>query len=227
MAEHVPYAELHCHSSFSFGDGASDPEELVAEAARKGLEALAITDHGGLYGAVRFARAAAELAEDTGIRVRTVFGAELTLGDAEPRGGRPDPPGAHLVVLARDPEGYRRLCGVLSEAKLSGGSKGRSRLELGQLADAHGGHWAVLTGCRKGMVPAALVEAGPAAARRALQALVSAFGREHVVVELADQGDPLDRVRNDALARLGVEQGLELVATANVHYHHADRKSVV
>jgi len=221
MAEHVPYAELHCHSSFSFGDGASDPEELVAEAARKGLEALAITDHGGLYGAVRFARAAAELAEDTGIRVRTVFGAELTLGDAEPRGGRPDPPGAHLVVLARDPEGYRRLCGVLSEAKLSGGSKGRSRLELGQLADAHGGHWAVLTGCRKGMVPAALVEAGPAAARRALQALVSAFGREHVVVELADQGDPLDRVRNDALARLGVEQGLELVATANVHYHHA------
>ena len=54
----IPYAELHCHSNFSFLDGASHPEELVEEAARLGLEALALTDHGGLYGAVRFARAA-------------------------------------------------------------------------------------------------------------------------------------------------------------------------
>jgi error-prone DNA polymerase len=229
MAEHVPYAELHCHSSFSFGDGASDPEELVAEAARKELDALALTDHGGLYGAVRFARAAAELAHDSGVRVRTVFGAELTLGDVTGRGGEADPRETHLVVLARDPEGYRRLCGVLSEAKLAGGAKGCSRLELAQLAEAHGGHWAVLTGCRKGLVPAALVHQGPEAARRALRQLVDAFGREHVVVELADQGDPLDRVRNDALALLGAERGLAIVATTNVHYHHvrAARRAAV
>jgi error-prone DNA polymerase len=68
----VPYAELHCHSNFSFLDGASEPEELAEEAARLGLEAVAITDHDGFYGVVRFAEAAGELG------VRTVFGAELS-----------------------------------------------------------------------------------------------------------------------------------------------------
>ena len=69
----VPYAELHCHSNFSFLDGASHPEELVTEAARIGLEALALTDHNGFYGIVRFAEAARAAG------LRTVFGAELTL----------------------------------------------------------------------------------------------------------------------------------------------------
>ena len=67
----VPYAELHAHSAFSFLDGASTPEELVSEAARLGLRAIALTDHDGLYGVVRFAEAARELG------MRTVFGAEL------------------------------------------------------------------------------------------------------------------------------------------------------
>ncbi len=98
----VAYAELHAHSAYSFLDGASTPEELVEEAARLDLRALALTDHNGLYGAVRFAEAAAEL------DVRTVFGAELSLGP-EARTERPDPPGPHLLVLARGPEGYRRL----------------------------------------------------------------------------------------------------------------------
>ena len=79
-----PYAELHCHSSFCFLDGASSPEALAEEAARLGLEALAITDHHGFYGVVRFAEAARELG------LPTVFGAELTLNAAEarPRPGR-------------------------------------------------------------------------------------------------------------------------------------------
>ena len=64
----VPYAELHCHSNFSFLDGASHPEELVTEAARLGLEALALTDHNGFYGIVRFAEAARELG------LPTIFG---------------------------------------------------------------------------------------------------------------------------------------------------------
>src|SRR5690606_17877547 len=66
----TPYAELHCHSNFSFLDGASHPEELVEEAARLGLDALALTDHDGFYGVVRFAEAARE------VGVPTVFGAE-------------------------------------------------------------------------------------------------------------------------------------------------------
>src|SRR5579875_3396925 len=94
------YAELHCHSNFSFLDGASHPEELVAEAARLGLAGLAVTDHDGLYGAVRFSEAARDLG------VPTVFGAELTLGLRRRQNGVPDPEGHHLVVLARDPDGY-------------------------------------------------------------------------------------------------------------------------
>src|SRR5438270_13375759 len=91
----VAYAELHCHSNFSFLDGASHPEELVEEAARLGLSALAITDHDGMYGVVRFAEAARELG------VRTVFGAELSLRLPAPQSGVPDPVGEQLVVLAR------------------------------------------------------------------------------------------------------------------------------
>lgn len=213
--EHVPYAELHCHSNASFLDGASHPHELVKEAARLGLEALALTDHDGMYGAVRFAEAARAHG------LPTVFGAELTLAPAgrkpEPRSGAPDPAGEHLVVLARDPEGYARLCQAITAAQLAG-SKGAPRGDLGQLAALHGGHWLVLTGCRKGAVPAALARQGPAAAAHALGRLVEAFGRDHVMVELWDHGDPLDSTRNDALVRLAASAGVGVVATNNVHY---------
>ena len=111
---HVGYAELHCHSAFSFLDGASQPEALAEEAARLGLEALAVTDHHGFYGVVRFAQAARTLG------LPTVFGAELTLNAPEPRPGPADPSGRHLLVLARDPAGYARLAALLSEAQMAG-----------------------------------------------------------------------------------------------------------
>jgi len=211
----VPYAELHCHSAFSFLDGASQPEELAEEAARLGLEALAITDHAGFYGVVRFAEAARELS------LPTVFGAELTLNATEPRSGPADPDGRHLVILARDPTGYARLAALLSEAQMAG-EKGRPELSFAAVAEAASGkargHWAVLTACRKGTVPAALVDAGPRAAERELRALVAAFGAEHTFVELWDHGDPLDSARNDELARLAAKVGVQPLATNNVHY---------
>ena len=77
----VPYAELHVHSHFSFLDGASSPEELVREAARLELEALALTDHGGLYGVVRFAECARE------VGIPTIFGAEITVDAWRPEEG--------------------------------------------------------------------------------------------------------------------------------------------
>src|SRR6266508_3772513 len=228
----IPYAELHCHSNFSFLDGASHPEELVEEAARLGLEALALTDHEGVYGVVRFA----EAAKAAGLP--TVFGAELSIGSpggrkaplptppkgatataavARPRVGTADPAGEHLVVLARDPDGYARLCRAISAAQMAG-AKGAPRHDLGRLAELHGGHWLVLTGCRKGAVPRALERHGPAAAAAQLGRLVAAFGREHVAVEVGDHGDPLDSARNDALVRLAAAADVEVVATNNVHY---------
>src|SRR5580698_420836 len=206
------YAELHAHSGFSFLDGSSDPEELVAEAHRLGLAGLALTDHHGFYGVVRFAEAGRALG------LPTVFGTEVTLAPAGPRTGEPDPSGTHLIVLARDPEGYARLSTVLADAHLEGGEKGRPIFTLDALAAAAKDHWLVLTGCRKGAVPAALMEAGPRAAAREAGRLVEAFGRGNVAVELWDHGDPLDTARNDALALLAAEWGVDAVATNNVHY---------
>ena len=185
----VPYAELHCHSNFSFLDGASHPEELAEEAARLGLEALALTDHDGFYGVVRFSEAA------KAVGLPTIFGAELTLSppgnlaDRAPRSGRsagsaggdgtadltrqgtPDPEGKHLLVLARDPRGYALLGRAISEGQLAG-EKGAPRIAYERLVElggaGSGDHWAVLTTCRKGPVPHALVHDGPTAARREL-----------------------------------------------------------
>jgi len=236
----VPYAELHCHSNASFLDGGSHPEELAEEAAHLRLEALAITDHDGMYGIVRFAEAARALG------LPTIFGAELTLVPGGPqaprprrpggpgpgpgrqhrgvqRTGTPDPGGEHLVVLARGPEGYARLCRAISEAQMAG-AKGAPRGELGRLAGLHGGHWAVLTGCRKGAVASALAERGPTAAEVELDRLVQAFGRDNVYVEIWDHGDPLDSVRNDALVRLADRVRVEVVATNNVHYATPGRR---
>jgi error-prone DNA polymerase len=219
------WAELHCHSSYSFLDGASSPAELVHEAAERGLSALAITDHDGMYGVPQFAQAAARL-RDSGVSIGTVFGAELGIGlnhgpgltRAEPRAGAPDPAGRHLLVLARDPEGYRRLCRVISAAQLTGGEKGRPVYDEPALAGEHGGHWVILTGCRKGAVPAALARGGPEAASRELARLIAAFGPEHVKVELIFGNHPADDERNDVLAALAEAAGVGIIASSNVHY---------
>ncbi len=224
------YAELHCHTNYSFLDGASHPEELAEEAARLGLDALAVTDHDGFYGIVRFALAART------VGLPTIFGTELTLGVRSVAAGASDPPGEHLIVLADGPVGYARLARAISQAQMAG-SKGAPRSTLralaeaarapvhltGNQASANNDSWFVLTGCRKGTVPLALLRDGPAAATAALSELIDAFGRARVLVELWDHGDPLDRYRNDALAEIAVRSRVEVVATNNVHYatsHH-------
>jgi len=215
----TPYAELHCHSNFSFLDGASHPEELVEEAARLGLTALAITDHDGFYGIVRFAEAAKAL------DVATVFGAELTLDlPRKPQAGAADPAGRHLVILAKDPAGYAQLARAVTDAHMSAGEKSLPKIDLATLARYNTGHWQILTGCRKGTVPAALLQHGPAAAANELHRLTEAFGRGNVAIELWDHGDPLDSVRNDALAIMAARAGVDIVATNNVHYATPQRR---
>src|SRR2546425_5988474 len=93
------YVELHCHSSYSFLDGASLPEELAVRAAELGYEALALTDHDGVYGSLEFARTAKEFG------VRAITGAEVTLEG-----------GSHVTLLCETPSGYANLCRILTEA---------------------------------------------------------------------------------------------------------------
>ncbi|WP_193509600.1 error-prone DNA polymerase [Cryobacterium sp. BB736] len=209
----VPYAELHAHSNFSFLDGASQPEELLEEAARLRLHGLALTDHDGFYGVVRMAEAA-----ETHPQVKTMFGAELSLGLRAPQNGEADPEGTHLLVLARKQEGYHRLAAALTAGQLAGGEKGRPVYDLTDLADRAAGHWLVLTGCRKGSVRNALATEGEDAAERELATLIDLFGRDNVVVELTHHGHPLDDAHNDALAAIAARAHLPVVATGNVHY---------
>ncbi|MBO0608345.1 error-prone DNA polymerase [Myceligenerans salitolerans] len=218
------YAELHAHSAYSFLDGASQPEVLAAEGARLGLKALAITDHDGLYGVVRFSEAARN------VGLGTVFGAELHLPAPGATGpvldqptGVPDPRATHLVALARGAGGYRGLSSAIGTAHLDAGAKGVAHHTLEGLGERARGEWLVLTGCRKGAVRRAL--AGPGAraarldaARRELRALTATFGRDNVAVEITATGDPRDADLHDALALLADEARLPLVATTAAHY---------
>jgi error-prone DNA polymerase len=211
----VPYAELHCHTHFSFLDGASGPDDLVAEAIALGLEGLAVTDHDGFYGAPRFAE---EAAKYPGQGLRTVYGAELSLGLHAPQNGIADPEGVHLLVLARGVEGYHRLAAAITDAQLRGDEKGRPVYDLDELAERGRDHWVVLTGCRKGHVRQALAGGGREAAAQALDLLTQRFGIDGVGVELTDHGFPGDSAVNDALADLARDHGLATVATNNVHF---------
>ncbi|MGO1507622.1 MAG: error-prone DNA polymerase [Microbacteriaceae bacterium] len=212
----VPYAELHAHTSYSFLDGASPAEDLLAEAARLGLSALAITDHDGFYGAARFAETADLMkTRNPEIDLQTIFGAELSLDLPAPQGGEPDPVGEHLLVLARGMAGYHRLSGAITRAQLRGGEKGRPVYDLDDLAASADGQWTILTGCRKGGVRQGLARGD---AETPLRRLVDLFGHDSVTVELFDHGDPQDSRRNDALADLAAAHRLPVVATNNVHY---------
>src|SRR3954451_16500401 len=208
-----PYAELHCHTTFSFLDGASHPEEPAEEAARLGLNALAVTDHDGFYGVVRFSQAAREL------ELGTIFGAELSLDLSKPQNGEPDPEGRHLLALAHGPEGYARLARTISRGQLNGEEKGKPDYgDLEQIAEVLRDHVLILTGCRKGSVPRALATGGIDAAAYELDRLVTLFGRSNVAVELTSHGDPYDDDRNDALHEIAKSRKLPVVATNNVHY---------
>jgi len=214
----TPYAELHCHSHFSFLDGASSPVDLVKEGTRLGLHALALTDHDGFAGAPLFAEAGTDYA------MTTVYGAELTLDVRRSQNGIPDPEGSHLLVLARGVEGYHRLSGAITEAGLRAPEKGSPAHDLGELAERGRGHWVVLTGCRKGRVRQALGDDGPAAAARELDELVDRFGREHVVVELTVSDHPGGEEDNDLLVRIADDRGLPVLATGNVHFASPERR---
>ncbi|NDC44649.1 MAG: error-prone DNA polymerase [Actinobacteria bacterium] len=194
-----PYAELHCRSHFSFLQGASHPEQLVEQATRLSLTALALTDRNGLYGIVRFAEAARALS------MPTVFGAQLECDQGD------------VVVLARNPRGYGHLASAISDGQLAG-SKDEPIFRIDRLAEFSGDGWWVLTGAMSGAVARAMHRDGPAAAERVVQQLIAACGRDNVLVELWDHGDPLDSVRNDELVRIAHRNGLSCVATNDVLY---------
>src|ERR687887_427234 len=192
------WVDLHVHSAYSFLDGASHVDELVDAAADQGMDALALTDTNGLYGAVRFANAAKERG------VRPIFGAELQLLDL-----------GHLVLIARDRQGWTSLCRTISSAQLAG-EKTKPKATFDLVAENPAGLYA-LTGCAHGALPKAVRAGDLDGARETLARLASVFG-ERLFVELSDHLDPDDAALCDTLAMLAREAGLGCVVTNNVHY---------
>ena len=208
-----PYIELHCHSGFSFLDGASHPEELVMRAVELGYPALALTDHNGLYGSMEFA----QTARLSGLQ--PITGAEVTLRDCFPNMEEPKD-GHHVTLLAESSSGYSNLCRLLTEAHM-GSERGDARLPLSSLLELSEG-LILLTGCRKSPIAAAL-ESSVAEAETLTKQFVQSFGPGNVFAELQDNCVKGDASRNKALARLAGRLGLGVVATGNVHYHRPER----
>jgi error-prone DNA polymerase len=198
------YVELHCHSAYSFLDGASQPEELAARAAELGYAALALTDHDGLYGSLEFAHAAKAFS------VRPITGAEVTLSA-----------GSHITLLVESRRGYGNLCRLLTAAHAGTrrpGKEGREPLPPSvplELVTELSEGLVCLSGCaRRG-----LGANDPNAAAQ----LAHAFGRERFFVELQRPYERGDTRRNAALRDLAEHLGVETVATGDVHAHHPRR----
>src|SRR2546421_334172 len=199
------YIELHCHSAFSFLDGASLPEQLALTASQLGYPALALTDHNGLYGAMAFAQESKQLG------LQAITGAELTLLD-----------GSHVTLLVETPEGYANLCRLITEAHLGREDRRDPRLDFASLEARHTG-LIVLSGCRNGLLPHVLRRDGPAAARRFAERCRAMFGKEHFFVELQRNYLRGDLALTPALKALGDDAHLRVVASGNVHYHARPR----
>ena len=195
------YAELHCHSAFSFLDGASPPDEILAEAHRLGYPAIALTDRNGIYGSLAFAHAAQPLG------IQAITGAAVTLTD-----------GSQLILLAETAQGYANLCRLLTETHL-GADRLEPRLPLSAIEARHEG-LIILSGSRReGLLPRTLETEGRSAARRLAERCKAVFGRDRFFVEIQR-----NRVRGDlpltkALKGVADDVGLSVVATGNVHYH--------
>jgi error-prone DNA polymerase len=198
----VGYVELHAHSAYSFLDGASLPEELAVRAAELGYEALALTDHDGVYGSLEFAHAAKAFG------VRPITGTEVALAD-----------GSHVTLLVESPRGYSNLCRLLTAAHAHTRPKeGEPALEpaldqalLEELNDG----LVCLSGCSR----FGLAVRNPNAAAQ----LARAFGPERFFVELQRPFERGDVRRNALLRDLAEALRVETVVTGDVHAHDLSR----
>jgi len=208
------YVELHCHSSFSFLDGASSPLDLATRAAELGYPALALTDHDGVWGSMEFAVAC------RGTGIKPITGTELTVS----LNGRL----FHLTLLVENQTGYANLCRLLTEAH-SHTRDGRERragqpsVPVGSLAGRAAG-LVCLSGCAgHGPLASAWSDGDLGPAEKLARSLTDWFGRENLRIELQRPYWRHDRARNRWLSSLAAKLGLATVATGNIHSHEAAR----
>jgi error-prone DNA polymerase len=195
------YVELHCHSAYSFLDGASMPDELVPRALELGHTALALTDHNGVYGSMEHAQVARSLG------LKAIHGAELDLDD-----------GRHLTLLVESSRGWTSLCRLITHAHAhtrapeGGPIRDTPRVSLEQVLD-HADGLVCLSGCAtRGLHDL-----------RSLRRLREVFGPDRLRIELQRPYLRNDRGRNRALEALAKRLGVPTVATGDVHAHDRSR----
>ncbi|WP_236345038.1 DNA polymerase III subunit alpha [Paenibacillus plantiphilus] len=205
------FVHLHVHSEYSLLDGAVRIRDLVARAAELGMKALALTDHGVMYGAIPFYKACRERG------IKPIIGCEayLTTGSRFEKGARKDNPTYHLILLARNETGYRNLMKLCSIGHLEGFHY-KPRIDMESLA-AHGEGLICLSSCLGGEISQHLLHDRMEEARKAAYRYQEIFG-EHFYLELQDHGLLEQKKVMKAMIELSRETGIPLVATNDAHY---------
>jgi DNA polymerase-3 subunit alpha len=218
MAGGEPFVHLHNHSQYSLLDGAQRLEEMVARAAELGMPALAITDHGNLFGAIPFFEAAAEKG------VKPILGCETYIAPGSRLDRTPMGPGRkpyfHLLLLAKDATGYRNLM-RLSTAGYLEGYYYRPRIDRELLAQHAPGLIATST-CLGGEIPQAVLAGDRKRAETIACEYRDLFGAENFYFEIQDQGLPEEKTLNPVLVEMGKRLGIPLLATNDCHFLHKD-----
>lgn len=218
MSAKPDFTHLHVHSEFSLLDGMSNLESLMEETKRLGMDSIALTDHGALYGAVQFVQAAKQFGIKPIIGVET-YVARRGMRDKE---GKADQQPFHLIALATSGTGYRNLCRIVTDAHLDG-LYYKPRTDHEHLA-RHAEGLVGLSGCLNGEIARALEVDDWEHARALAGKYGEIFGKGRFFLEVQDHGLPEQRRLNEQLFRLAPEVGLPLVLTNDLHYVRADQR---
>ncbi len=208
----MSFAHLHVHTEYSFLDGACRIEPLLAHAKELGMTAMAITDHGGMYGIIDFYKKAKEAG------IKPIIGCEVytagrdMLDFTHERGNRT----GHLVLLAKNNTGYRNLIQMVSRGYTEGFYY-KPRVDFEEIKK-HAEGLICLSACLAGDIPHAIMEDDLAGARKKIEDYIGVFGKENFYLEIQDHGIPEQKKVNHTLIELAKEYDLGLVATNDVHY---------
>ena len=208
----MSFVHLHVHTEYSLLDGACRIDRMMERVKELGQDAIAITDHGVMYGCIDFYKAAKAAG------IKPIIGCEVYMARRRMsdriHGVDNDP--YHLVLLCKDRRGYENLCYMVSEAFLHG-FYGKPRIDLDLLREHHEGLIA-LSACLAGAIPQYLMEESYDSAKEYALKMAQIMGEGNFYLELQDHGIPEQRAVNQGIHRIARETGLPLVVTNDAHY---------